>query len=65
MLLENVLYEFPIASIEFYMPKWVEMLGLSKEEASAFRYLVKKELGAGESITVFSRLLGRRNPCHT
>ena len=26
MLLENVLYEFPIASIEFYMPKWVEML---------------------------------------
>ncbi|MCH5338871.1 MAG: stage IV sporulation protein A [Acetatifactor sp.] len=26
MLLENVLYEFPIASMEFYMPKWVEML---------------------------------------
>jgi stage IV sporulation protein A len=26
MLLENVLYEFPISSIEFYMPKWVEML---------------------------------------
>lgn len=43
--------------------KWVEMLGLSKEEASAFRYLVKKELGAGESITVFSRLLGIRMYC--
>lgn len=28
MLLENVLYEFPISSIEFYMPKWVEMLSL-------------------------------------
>ncbi|MGN0168461.1 MAG: stage IV sporulation protein A [Acetatifactor sp.] len=26
MILENVLYEFPISSIEFYMPKWVEML---------------------------------------
>ena len=26
MLLENVLYEFPIASMEFYMTKWVEML---------------------------------------
>ena len=26
MLLENVLYEFPISSIEFYMPKWVELL---------------------------------------
>ncbi len=26
MILENVLYEFPISAIEFYMPKWVEML---------------------------------------
>lgn len=26
MLLEKVLYEFPISSIEFYMPKWVELL---------------------------------------
>lgn len=25
-LLENVLYEFPITSIEFFVPKWVEML---------------------------------------
>lgn len=25
-ILERVLYEFPISSIEFYMPKWVEML---------------------------------------
>ncbi len=25
-ILENVLYEFPISSMEFYMPKWVEML---------------------------------------
>ena len=26
MLLEKVLYEFPISSLEFYIPKWVEML---------------------------------------
>ena len=25
-ILENVLYEFPITMIEFYMPKWVEMI---------------------------------------
>lgn len=25
-ILENILYEFPISAIEFYMPKWVEML---------------------------------------
>lgn len=25
-ILENLLYEFPVSAIEFYMPKWVEML---------------------------------------
>jgi len=25
-ILENILYEFPVDAIEFYMPKWVEML---------------------------------------
>ncbi|MBQ3545736.1 MAG: stage IV sporulation protein A [Lachnospiraceae bacterium] len=25
-ILENVLYEFPVSTISFYMPKWVEML---------------------------------------
>lgn len=25
-ILENILYEFPLEAIEFYMPKWVEML---------------------------------------
>lgn len=25
-ILENILYEFPISAMEFYMPKWVEML---------------------------------------
>jgi len=26
LILENLLYEFPVSVIEFYMPKWVEML---------------------------------------
>lgn len=25
-ILEKILYEFPISSVEFYMPKWIEML---------------------------------------
>ncbi len=28
-ILENILYEFPLTMIEFYMPKWVEMLSAS------------------------------------
>ena len=27
-ILEHILYEFPIAAMEFYMPKWVELLPL-------------------------------------
>lgn len=25
-ILQNILYEFPVSSMEFYMPKWVEMM---------------------------------------
>lgn len=28
-ILEQMLYEFPVARMEFYMPKWVEMLDIS------------------------------------
>ena len=35
-IFENILKEFPIADVEFYMPKWVEMLGEDSE--------IKKEL---------------------
>lgn len=38
--------------------KWISELELSKEEAAAFRYLIKKEMAAGESIDAFSRLFG-------
>lgn len=38
--------------------KWISGLEMTAEEASAFRYLLKKEMTAEESITIFSRLLG-------
>lgn len=28
-IMEQILYEFPVSRVEFYMPKWVEMLPLS------------------------------------
>jgi len=31
MIMEQVLYEFPISMMEFYMPKWVEMLPLNNK----------------------------------
>lgn len=27
-ILESILYEFPVAQVEFYIPKWTEMLGV-------------------------------------
>lgn len=38
--------------------KWISGLKMTAEEASAFRYLLKKEMMAGESITFFARLFG-------
>ncbi len=35
-ILQNVLYEFPLSEIEFYMPKWVELL--------SFNHPMKKEI---------------------
>ena len=44
-ILENVLYEFPISAIEFYMPKWVEMLPgdncMKQEITGCIRNLMK------------------------
>ncbi len=45
-ILEHVLYEFPIAAIEFYMPKWVEMLpadnAMKQELLGCVRGLMKE-----------------------
>lgn len=44
-ILEHVLYEFPISALEFYMPKWVEMLSsenrMKKEITELVRGLMK------------------------
>lgn len=36
MILENILYEFPVSEMDFYMPKWIEMLDDNSE--------IKKEM---------------------
>lgn len=36
MILENILYEFPVSEMDFYMPKWIEMLDDNSE--------IKKEI---------------------
>lgn len=40
------------------VPVFIETLGLEKKDASSFRYLCKREMGAQESIALFSQLLG-------
>ncbi|MBQ2803311.1 MAG: stage IV sporulation protein A [Lachnospiraceae bacterium] len=44
-ILESILYEFPIAAMEFYMPKWVEMLPndnrMKQELIEKLKYLMK------------------------
>lgn len=45
LILEKILYEFPITAIEFYVPKWVEILSnekpLKKEIIEKIRELMK------------------------
>lgn len=45
-ILENILYEFPLSVIEFYMPKWVEMLPgdnrMKQELINRIRELMKE-----------------------
>ncbi len=45
-ILENILYEFPISVMEFYMPKWVEMLpgesGIKQELVAKIKELMKE-----------------------
>lgn len=45
-IMEQVLYEFPISRMEFFMPKWVEMLSfenaMKQDMVAAVRELMKK-----------------------
>lgn len=63
-ILQNVLYEFPLTEIEFYMPKWVELLSsdhmLKKDiieqvkKISDNMYCIRDVIGNGRNILVDS-----------
>lgn len=41
-IMENILYEFPLTMIEFYMPKWVEMLSFEHKMKQDIIFQIKK-----------------------
>lgn len=41
-IMENILYEFPLTMIEFYMPKWVEMLSFDHKMKQDIVCQIKK-----------------------
>ena len=63
-IMRQVLYEFPITEVEFYIPKWVEMLSrehrikkdlleqvrLVMNDLEDVRSIVSKEMSAGQSL---------------
>lgn len=55
MLLEKVLYEFPISSIEFYMPKWVEMLPADHEMKQALVETVRELMKSVSTMHQFMK----------
>lgn len=44
-LLERILYEFPLTMVEFYMPKWVEMLSATHPMKSDIIKQIKELMG--------------------
>ncbi len=44
-IMENILYEFPLTMIEFYMPKWVEMLSYDHKMKQELIVQIKKLMG--------------------
>ena len=49
-ILQSVLYEFPIAHLEFYLPKWVEMLENSHKVKDAAICEARRILNAADQI---------------
>ncbi len=66
-ILEQILYEFPLAKLEFYVPKWVEMLPMDhriKEEIITHIRELSKDLNTirdirPENIRVESEFIDR------
>lgn len=44
-ILEGILYEFPVSEIQFYIPKWVEMLPLDHELKAQILSQIKETMG--------------------
>ncbi len=49
-IMENILYEFPLTMIEFYMPKWVEMLPYDHKMKQDIIVQIKNLMGNLSSI---------------
>lgn len=49
-ILQNILYEFPVSSMEFYMPKWVEMMDVNNEMKTALIENAKELMKEYQSI---------------
>lgn len=48
--MQNVLFEFPIAEVQFYIPKWVEMLPIEHRIKRDLLLHVKEMLNAFSQI---------------
>lgn len=49
-IMEKVLYEFPVTTVEFYMPKWVEMLPLNHRMKADMIARIREMMGKINTI---------------
>ena len=54
-ILEHILYEFPVRQVEFYIPKWVELLPLSNPLKKQLVEKVKEMTGQIQYIRDVTR----------
>lgn len=58
-ILEAVLYEFPVSEVQFYIPKWVEMLPVTHKIKQDLLEHIQEILGNLEEIKDAVSLNGR------
>ena len=58
-IMENVLYEFPVSQIQFFIPKWVEMLPVTHKIKQDLLEHIQEILGNLEEIKDAVSLTGR------
>lgn len=49
-ILEMILYEFPVSEVQFYIPKWVEILPMDHELKQSLLLRIRENLGAFSHI---------------